>query len=155
MKFLKLTVFVALVALSATSCKKEAENNVSKNDLIVMSGAQVVPPNSSAASAQLGVLYESRTKTLNYLIVWSGLTANASAIHVHGPADRGFTGPIIQTITVTDAMKSKVGSYSGNLFIDGVKLTENELLAGKYYVDIHTTGTFNTNGEVRGQIEFK
>ena len=155
MKFLKLTVCCALFAFAITSCKKETENNVSKNDLIVMNGAQVAPPNQSAASAQLGVVYESRTKVLNYLIVWSGLTADASAIHVHGPADRGFAGPVIQTITMTDAMKKRAGSYSGNLFIDGVKLTEAELLAGKYYVDIHTTGTFATSGEVRGQIEFK
>ena len=155
MKFLKLTVCCALFAFAITSCKKETENNVSKNDLILMSGAQVTPPNASTASGKLGVVYESRTKTLNYLIIWSGLTANANDIHVHGPADRGFAGPIIQTVTLTNAQKSRNGSHSGNLFIDGVKLNENDLLAGKYYVDIHPTGTLATSGEVRGQIEFK
>lgn len=117
-----------------------------------MNGAQVAPANQSAASAQLGVVYQSRVKTLDYLVVWTGLTGNVAAIHVHGPADPGFPAPILQTLSGVPT--ARTGSIKASLFVDGVVIKEEELLTGKYYVDIHTVGAFAASGEVRGQIIF-
>jgi hypothetical protein len=40
--------------------------------------------------------------------------------------------------------------YSGSLLIDGVKFTEEYLLGGRYYINIHSK-TYG-NGEIRGQL---
>jgi hypothetical protein len=69
-------------------------------------------------------------------------------MHIHGSADPGFNAGIIQTFSGYP-LKAK-GSYSGNALMDGVVLKEVELLANKYYINIHTK--LYPGGEIRGQL---
>jgi hypothetical protein len=45
------------------------------------------------------------------------------------------------------------GSYTNNLYVDGFAVKEEDLLNGKYFMTIYTSGF--PAGEIRGQIVFK
>ena len=160
MNLLKRTAFaLVLGAFFLSSCEKDHEGNditsIVSNNNITMSGAQVVPPNNSAATGSINASYDRQTKILSYTISWSGLTAAITAIHVHGLADAGYLAltPPVQVLSGYSTAVS--GSYSGTLYIDGSVIKENDLLAGQYYIDIHTNNpVFNITGEIRGQITF-
>jgi hypothetical protein len=192
MNFFKLTASASLcVALSAAiiSCQKDdikdRENAYAKSD-ILMTGAQISPSASpSTGTGKLTVNYDKRTKVLNYVITWSGLSDSIIAIRVNGPAPVGFsslnpaftgasptsftTTPynVIQQFTGTapKAMLAASGTYTGTLSVDDVKVKEQDLLNSLYYVTLHTKTTlpiaapgsflYRWFGEVRAQITFQ
>jgi CHRD domain len=174
MTLLKLTAFASLaIGLIAglAGCEKESEKdkvNQFTNDNIPFSGAQIAPvPSPSAATGNLKISYDKRSKVLNYTITWSGLSDSVMAIRLSGPAPSGFgnfragyapasltadtTSPynVLQQITgsvlvasnstlVTSTKKlGPTGSYSSSLLIDGVRLKEEDLLNSNYYFTIH------------------
>jgi hypothetical protein len=160
MKLIKLTAFsFILIAalLSVSSCEKEAEQKKTvlyEKKGIVLSGAQETPANPSAALGSMDVTYIKGTKTLSYKVTWSGLTGAPIAMHVHGLAPVGFAAPVFQTIiSAPNAAFPISGSYSGTMLVDGIVVKEENLLAGMYYMNIHTP-TY-TGGEIRGQIKFQ
>jgi len=153
MKFGKLTA-LSILSLSFVfnSCVNDdvyAENTYVGYD-IVMSSAQEVPAvtTPSTATGIINVSYSKLSKTLSYKLTFSGLTGNATAAHIHGTGEVGVAAPILQTFGSFPAAKS--GTYSGTLFFDGKKINETDLLAGKYYINIHTAA--NAGGEIRGQL---
>ncbi len=151
MKWLKLTAYSFLISTVAfVSCKQEANLalNLYENNYIAMSGAQEVPAVTSAALGNVQATYSQFTKTLTYKVTWSGLSGNATAAHIHGTGGTGIVAGVLQTFVGFPL--TAAGTYSGSLLIDGVKLTEEILLAGQYYVNIHTT--LNGGGEIRGQL---
>jgi hypothetical protein len=164
MNRLKLLAIAFLFSFSLVSCEKD-DNSVSNNDLenydFALTGAQVVPASNSSAGGTIKGTYNPRLKVFSYTIAWNGLSGTVTGIHIHGVADRGFVAipvpplaaypsGIVQTITGFSTAAS--GSYSGSLFVDGTVVREQDLLAGKFYVDIHTAAF--PAGEVRGQILF-
>ena len=99
-------------------------------------------PNTSTATGQATLDYDTVTKKLTWNVTYSGLTGPATAGHIHGPAAAGANAgvvvpfasaasPITGTATLTDAQAI-------------------ELLAGRMYVNIHTDA--HKGGEIRGQI---
>ena len=167
MNQLKLTVLSLLtVAFFITACTKDGPEGFYSNTNIAMTGAQEVPANSSAAIGKASVNYDRSTGYLNYTVEWSGLTDTLTGMHIHGPADPGFSAGILHRIidptsfsvsngaTIANTGKAyiKSGNISARVFIDGFVLKEADLLAGKYYFNIHSKAF--TNGEIRGQITF-
>jgi CHRD domain len=173
---IKLTALPILIFSAITllvSCHRddiEPQSTYSKSGL-VMSGAQEVPANPSPAIGSMDVSYSKLSRTLTYKVTWSGLTDSLSLMHIHGLAPAGFNASPAQNIvasssaifpqkTGTRLTYTKSGSISGSLFIDGVAIKEADLLAGMYYMNIHTNGV-NPNGgtygggEIRAQIVFK
>jgi hypothetical protein len=144
-----------------------------------MSGSQVFPPNNSTATGTINASYDKVSHTLSYKISWAGLSTPPVAIHVHGVADPGFLalpaplgpfgtdsirvapntyvkyiGGIAQKIT-PDKNAKTTDSYSGSLFADGYVIKEEDILNGKYYIDIHSAvSPYIATGEIRGQITF-
>lgn len=141
--------FAILVTVSCSKKSDTPANIVSKNN-IPLSGAQEVPANASTATGSADVSYDKNTKILTYTLRWSGLTTAASAMHFHGPVARGVNASVLQGIT--GFTSGVAGSMSGTVIIDGVFLKEDDLLAGRWYLNIHNS-TF-PGGEIRGQIEF-
>jgi hypothetical protein len=90
--------------------------------------------------------YNADNNTLQYNITWTGLTAQASAGHFHGPALAGENAGPIVTLTLNNTGTS--GNASGSTTLTDAQ--ETDLLAGKWYVNIHTAT--NTGGEIRGQV---
>jgi CHRD domain len=102
-----------------------------------------VPPNTSAGKGTAEIDYDAASKKLSWKLTYSGLSGPATAAHFHGPAEAGKnagvavpianpnTSPVEGSATLTDAQAA-------------------DLVAGKYYVNIHTAA--NPGGEIRGQV---
>jgi hypothetical protein len=151
MKLPKLTaILLSLPILFLFSCKSTEEieqDNIYYANL-TMSGSQEVPASGSSATGTVDANYNRLTKTLTYKITFSGLSGNATASHIHGLAEPGINAPVLQSFSPFPAATS--GTYSGSLLIDGVKFTEENLLAGRYYFNIHTAA--KPGGEIRAQL---
>ena len=151
MRRLKLTAFSFFItSIILISCKQEdylVYHNY-ENGYIIMSGAQEVPANPSTATGVTQAYYNQATKILTYKVYWSGLSGNATAAHIHGTGGAGFIAGVIQSFSPLSA--SPTGSYSGTVLMDGLKFKEEQLLAGQYYVNVHTA--LYPNGEIRGQL---
>ena len=153
MRFPKLTaLLLSLPLFILISCKddtKEVEReNIYYGTLLPMSSSQETPPFTSSATGTIDANYNRLTKTLSYKISFSGLSGNATAAHIHGLGEAGVTAGVLQTFSPFPAATS--GTYSGTLLIDGVKFTEEYLLGGRYYMNIHTAA--KPAGEIRGQL---
>ena len=155
------TGFLAL-ALFAASCTQDIID-----DQFVISGApftasQTIPASNATSTGTLDAVYDRYSKTLTYTVKWNNLMDTATTLHVHGLANAGavavapYPNGIIQTFTrtTTPALSTKKdeGSFTGTLYIDEVLLKEEDLLAGKYYIDLHTKA--KPAGELRGQLVF-
>jgi hypothetical protein len=164
MKLLKLTALCSFlfVALLTVSCEPESElkkvNVFTKSDLI-MTGAQNRPVSTSTGSGLLSVTYDKRTRHLNYIISWFGLTGAPTGIHMYGPAPEGYmaftpalapAGPLFSA-SVTGLTAS--GTISGSIFVDGVVIKEQTLLNYLYYFSIRTAAW--PGGEIRTQVKFQ
>lgn len=146
---------------------------------VVTTPGNPLPPTTGKGTMQAN--YDKATRLLNYTITWDTLSGAPIAIHLHAIADSGFlalptplgpyaidsfrantsspwikyAGGIAQKVTLpTSPAPTKKGSVSGSLFADNVVIKEADLLAGKYYVDIHTASNplFIVFGEIRGQV---
>jgi hypothetical protein len=129
-------VAIALLTASASF----AQEVKMKADL---TGAQEVPPVQTSGKGAAAVTFDPATKRLSWNVNYSGLSGPATAGHFHGPAEPGqnagvavpipnpATSPVTGSATLTDAQAA-------------------DLLAGKYYVNIHTAA--NPGGEIRGQV---
>ena len=152
MRLPKLTaLLLSLPLFILISCKDDTEEVEKENiyyGTITMTGAQETPPITTAATGTIDANYNRFTKTLSYTVTFSGLVDSAVAAHIHGLGEIGVTAPPVQTFA--NFPRRKQGSYSGSLFFDGVKFTEEDLLANRYYINIHSK-TFS-NGEIRGQL---
>jgi hypothetical protein len=152
MRFPKLTaLLLSLPLFILISCKDDTEE-VERDNIyygkITMTGAQETPAVTTSATGSIDANYNRLTKTLSYSVTFSGLSDSAVAAHIHGLGETGVTAPVLQTFSPFP--RRKEGSYSGTLFIDGVKFTEEYLLASRYYINIHSK-TYG-NGEIRGQL---
>jgi hypothetical protein len=162
-----LSLLVLAFILSFSSCEKDSEKDkvtlYSKSG-IVMSGGQETPPNPSTAVGSMDVSYSKAAKVLSYKVTWSGLTDSVLLMHIHGLAPTGFATGVVQNIVTPSGgifpqktggkfTFSKSGTISGTLIVDGVKVKEENLLNGLYYMNIHTT-TYPA-GEIRAQISFQ
>ena len=142
-----LFILPAIILISCESTSEVEDENIYYGNF-ALTGAQEVPPVNTTATGNVVADYNRLTKTLTYSITFSGLTDSATAAHIHGIGEPGIIAGIMQTFN--NFPRRKAGSYSGSLLIDGVKFTESDLLANRYYINIHSK-TFGT-GEIRGQL---
>ncbi|MEO6327749.1 MAG: CHRD domain-containing protein [Ginsengibacter sp.] len=111
-----------------------------------LEGAQEFPANVSAARGTVIVKYNSVTNLLELVGDYQNLSATVSGSHIHGPADPGANAPVLYTV-------SNTGGTTGTLTLSATltALEEAELLDGKLYVNVHSTGTYAA-GEIRAQL---
>ena len=152
MKAPKLTAFLlALPMIFIMSCKSTEElekENIYYGKGLTMSGSQETPPISTSATGTVDAEYNRLTRILSYKVTFSGLTDSATAAHIHGLGEAGVAAPVVQTFTGFPRLKA--GSYSGTFFVDGIKIKEEDILANRYYINIHSK--VFPNGELRTQL---
>ena len=108
-----------------------------------LTGKSEVPPTTSAATGTADVDYDAATKKLTWKLSYSGLSGPATAAHFHGPAEPGKNAGVAVAIP-------NAGSNPAEGSATLTDAQAADLLAGKYYVNIHTAA--NPGGEIRGQV---
>jgi hypothetical protein len=145
---LGLKIAIVAIVCIGTGCKKD-DNTGTKTEYKVSgnaTGAQEVPGVNTQGTGTIVGTYDKTDRSFVYTITWQALTGAPTAIHIHGPALAGETAPPL--ITVPSFTLGPIGTASDSLTLDVAQ--EADLLAGKWYYNIHTAA--NGNGEIRGQI---
>lgn len=112
------------------------------------SGAQEVPANTSTATGSVAGSYDPKSGLLGLKINYSGLTANASAAHIHRAA-AGVSGPVqIDFAPLGFTFGARSGTFSKVILLTATQAAD--LFAGNLYVNIHNANF--PGGEIRAQL---
>lgn len=143
MKFKFSNIFVIAIAVIIMSFTVKAETFTAN-----ITSAQEVPSNGSTATAYGRVFVNESAGTLTYTVVFSGLTSNQVASHIHAPGVVGVNGPVIINL---GAVGGTSGTITGTANITPAQI--NLMRSHQTYINIHTTNF--PGGEIRGQLATK
>ena len=143
-------LFIACVAaLSLAACGGGTELTA------VLSGAAEKPAAvTTSASGNVTVTIDG--KKLNVEGTFKDLSGNATAAHIHGPADANGTAGPICNLNASAATSGTIDEGTGAGTCGALELTDAQIKdfeEGRTYVNIHTGA--NQGGEVRGQLNKK
>jgi hypothetical protein len=110
-----------------------------------LSGSGENPPNGSPGTGYGTVTLNDAMTSFDVDLTWSGLTAPASASHIHGPAPVGMNAPVIFPFAITPGTS---GHFTGTFAINAQQL--GWLQDGLLYMNIHDANF--PAGEIRGQL---
>jgi hypothetical protein len=127
------------IALVAGACTPALADVFSR--VCLLTGTQETPPVATNALGAGRFEIDTCANTLNYRIVFSGLTSPETAAHIHGPAAPQVPAGIVHPLPL-GTIKTGVWNYP--------EAMEADILAGRMYVNIHSAA-FGA-GEIRGQI---
>lgn len=96
----------------------------------------------STGTGFASMMYNDLSNEFSWDVSWSGLTGNVTVAHFHGSALPN------QNAGVQVAIATLFNPSSGSAIISASQAAD--LLAGLWYVNIHTT--FSPGGEIRGQV---
>ena len=108
-------------------------------------GASEVPATTSTATANVTVMLNKTTGAVTVTGNFQGLTSNATAAHIHGPAAVGVNAPVLVPLTISQATS---GTVSANATMTSPQM--NDMVNGMTYVNIHSQ--MFPDGEIRAQI---
>lgn len=109
--------------------------------IATLTGAQENPQVTTNGIGYALFTFNQKTSTLCVALSFSGLSSDAIAAHVHGPADPDENAGVLIPLSITSPV-----NQCGTLDKNGRKA----LKAGRLYVNVHTPA--NQGGEIRGQI---
>ena len=141
-------VLAGVLLIATVSCDKDDDKPLSNKYNITGSanGAQEVPAVTTSGTGTITAVYDADNNKLDYTINWTGLSGNVNNMHFHGPADPTISAGV--QIGITGWPAAMAGSVTGTATLDATQ--ETDLLAGKWYYNIHTT--FKGSGEIRGNL---
>lgn len=149
--FKHIFVLVAICSLGLFACKKHEDDCVKKRKGLPVTGAQEVPAKETGATGTMKVSYNKCDKMLTFTVEWKNLTGEPVGSHIHGTAAKGVNAAVQYSFTSL-IPKTTSGTFTNSVKVDGMSIKEDSLLAGFYYLNIHTPKF--PSGEIRGQIEF-
>jgi hypothetical protein len=147
------------VGLMAFASASQAQTTQFKADL---TGSNEVPMSQTSGTGTVTATLDSETKRLTWEGAYSGLSGPATAAHIHGSAAAGSNARLVFWISDNIGQCSQGECKSNNEakaqplsspFRGSAALTDtqvNDLMAGMYYVNIHTNAY--PRGEIRGQL---
>ena len=145
------TAVLAFCLFLVTGCDND-DDPVNTDDIYnistTMSSANEVPTNTSTGTGTTSGTYNATTNTLQYTVTWTGLTGQATVGHFHGPALAGANASPIIHFNLIHGTPTTGGTANGQIKLTDTQ--ETDLLAGKWYTNIHTAA--NSGGEIRGQV---
>ena len=109
-------------------------------------GANEVPPVASAGSGSVDAAFNKDTNLLRWKVNYTGLSGPATAGHFHGPAAANARAAVAVPIRVPLS-----SPMEGQIILNPAQAAD--LLAGKWYLDIHTLAF--PGGEIRGQVTLR
>ncbi len=110
-----------------------------------LEGTQEVPPNASPGTGSATLLVNDATLAFTLTGSYSGLTAPATAAHIHAPAPPGVNAGVIVPLTHTGGT---AGTLSGAGTLTAVQF--GWIQDGLAYVNVHNSQF--PGGEIRGQL---
>ena len=112
---------------------------------LTLTGGSEVPQVNTQATASVAIMLDA-SDNVTVTGTFTGLTADVTVAHIHGPASATMTADPIVDLTVSPG---RAGTVSGS-----GQLTASEASAmrsGMTYINIHSST--NTAGEIRAQIQ--
>jgi len=110
-----------------------------------LNGASENPPNGTTGSGYGTVTLNDAMTSFDVDLTWTGLTGNAAAGHIHGPAPVGVNAPVIFPFAIVPGTS---GHFTGTFAINATQL--GWLQGGLLYMNLHTAQF--PGGEIRGQL---
>lgn len=107
-----------------------------------LKGGNEVPPNTSKASGNATMAYDTASKKLTWTVNFSALSGNVTGAHFHGPATPDKNAGI--AVPMRGDLKSPI---KGDATLTDSQAAD--LMAGRWYINIHTAA--HPGGEIRGQ----
>lgn len=145
--FLGILLSASVLALPA--CEDEDDNG--NEDMTVEAAATLNAEQETADVTSDGTgtfhgTYDKATGEFTFMLNWTGLTGPPVMMHFHGPAAPGVDAGV--KIGITGFTENATGSVNGTVTVE--EGDRADLLAGKWYVNIHTEAY--PPGEIRGQV---
>lgn len=106
---------------------------------------QQVPAIVSSAIGSAVVVLDDVANTVSVSGSYTGVSGNALACHIHGPAPFGQTANILHFLTVSGGSN---GTIRGNVTMTPAQV--QDMKNGLHYLTVHTQGFIS--GELRGQV---
>jgi hypothetical protein len=132
-----LVVFACALAFAAAGPAKAEVVNLKA----AINAGSEVPPTSSKGTGTLTATYDTTSKKLSWKGSYADLSGPATAAHFHS-GEAGKNGPVAVPIM------PNASPFEGSATLTDAQAAE--LLAGKWYVNVHTAE--NKGGEIRGQV---
>ncbi len=106
-----------------------------------LKAASEVPPVDSVAAGSAELVVDTDAKKVSWTVTVKDLSGDATAAHIHGPADAGQNaGPMVDL---------SAAIMKGSADISDAQIAD--LQSGKTYVNVHTAKF--PDGEIRGQLK--
>ena len=141
MKLLHIAVG-GMIAAGLSFTAANAETTKLKANL---TSAQEVPANDSKGKGTAEFTVDSTTKEISWKITFEGLSGDAVAAHIHGPAAAGANAGVMVNVGMVSGLKSPM---EGKGMVTDAQIAD--ITAGRSYIKVHTAA--NKGGEIRGQI---
>jgi CHRD domain len=139
-----LGIFGFIVLFLAAVCPARATQQLFHATL---NGSQEVPPHATTARGDATVLLDDVALTITCNLSFTGLSAPATAAHIHEPANPGTNAALVFPFSGVPAATS--GSMPQQTFaITAGQIAD--LRAGRFYINIHDA--VFPGGEIRGQL---
>ncbi len=114
-----------------------------------LTGAEEVPPNGSTGTGTGTVFVNAAHTQITVTLSWAGLSSNATAAHIHGPAAPGSNAGVLFGMSgLPSSPTGSISPSSQTFSITPAQLTQFQ--NGLFYWNVHSN-TIPT-GEIRGQI---
>lgn len=111
-------------------------------------GSQETPPVTTSATGTIDAAYDADTNTLTFGLEWANLSTTINGMHFHVAPAGTPGGIVVDFATLGTFPTTTTGAFAGSVVLTDPQ--ETDLLAGNFYVNIHTT--MHSGGEIRGQL---
>jgi CHRD domain len=135
-------LLVAAAGLSAL-CAAGLAQAAPVSFTVALSGAQQVPPVTTAASGTAALTWDPVTRVVTWSVTFTGMNPTMAHFHNGGP---GKNGPVVIWLSTRGVPPTSPISGSATL----TPIQAAQFAAGDWYINVHSPS--HPAGEIRGQV---